>query len=98
MCPAESTAAVRPLSPACRCAPPVRPCPARRGGGEDGVGGAGGGSVRAVRPASVSLAASCTVDGVRIEVEEGVLGGFTGESPCSYTGRFVGVWRAVYEE
>lgn len=62
-------------------------------------GGAGGGSVRAgARPAPVTLAASCTVDGVRIEVEEGVLGGFTGESPCSYSGRFVSVWRGTYEE
>jgi len=66
--------------------------------GVAGCGGAGGGSVRSVRPPAVTLAASCTVDRVRIEVEEGVLGGFTGESPCSYTGRFVGVWRAVYEE
>ena len=62
-------------------------------------GGAGGGSVHAAaRPAAVALAGSCTVDGVRIEVEEGVLGGFTGESPCSYSGRFVSVWRATYEE
>ena len=61
-------------------------------------GGAGGGSARAIRPAAVPLAGSCTVDGVHIEVEEGVLGGFGGESPCSYSGRFVSVWRATYEE
>ena len=62
-------------------------------------GGARRGSVHAAaRPAAVALAGSCTVDGVRIEVEEGVLGGFTGESPCSYSGRFVSVWRATYEE
>ena len=62
-------------------------------------GSAGGGSARAARqPAAVTLAGSCQVDGVRIEVEESVLGGFTGESPCSYSGRFVAVWRATYEE
>lgn len=62
-------------------------------------GGTGGGSVHgAPRPAAVTLAGSCMVDGVHIEVEDGVLGGFTGESPCSYSGRFVSVWRAIYEE
>lgn len=60
--------------------------------------GAGGGSVRAKQPAEVTLADSCTVDGMRIEVEEGVLGGFSGESPCIYSGRFVTLWRATYEE
>ena len=67
--------------------------------GAVGCGGAGGGSVRAARqPAAVTLAGSCTVDGVLVEVEEGVLGRFTGESPCSYTGRFVALWLATYEE
>src|SRR5262249_6299292 len=42
--------------------------------------GAGGGMARgALQPADVKLADSCTVGGVRIEVEEGVLGGFAGE-------------------
>ncbi len=62
-------------------------------------GGAGGGPVRSPSdPPAVALAGTCTVDGVRIEVEEGVLGGFGGETPCSYSGRFVSVWRAIYEE
>jgi len=57
----------------------------------------GTGSVRA-GPPSVSIADRCTVEGVRIEVEQGVLGGFAGESPCAYSGRFVAVWRRIYEE
>ncbi|HUM09675.1 MAG TPA: hypothetical protein VLT82_01880 [Myxococcaceae bacterium] len=62
-------------------------------------GGAGGGPVRsASRPAAAALAGTCSVDGVRIEVEEGVLGGLGGETPCSYSGRFVSVWRAIYQE
>jgi len=67
-----------------------------------GVGGcgngAGGGSTHVSRPSSVVIDASCSVDGVRVEVERGVEGGFGGESPCSYSGRFISVWRAVYEE
>jgi hypothetical protein len=67
--------------------------------GAVGCGGAGDCSVRAARqPAPVTLAGSCTVDGVLVEVEEGVLGRFTGESPCSYSGRFVALWLATYEE
>jgi len=61
-------------------------------------GGAGGGSAGSSAPASVVLAETCVVSGVRIEVEEGVLGGFGGESPCAYSGRFVASWRGVFEE
>jgi len=46
----------------------------------------------------VVLAATCAVDGVKIEVEQGVLGGVGGETPCSYSGRFVAVWRRTYED
>ena len=66
------------------------------GGGGCG-GGTGAGPTRAA-PAPVVLADRCTVDGVQVEVEDGVVGGFGQESPCSYSGRFVGVWRATYEE
>jgi hypothetical protein len=59
--------------------------------------GVGAGSVH-VQPARVAIADRCTVDGVRVEVEQGVLGGFDGESPCAYSGRFVMVWRRTYEE
>jgi hypothetical protein len=59
--------------------------------------GVGAGSVRP-EPAAVSIADRCTVEGVQIEVEEGVLGGFGGESPCTYSGRYVAVWRRTYEE
>jgi hypothetical protein len=59
--------------------------------------GAGGARARSA-PAPVALAGTCTVDGVPIEVEAGVLGGFGDESPCSYSGRFVSVWRGIYEE
>ena len=79
--------------------------PARVGWALVGLGlggcgdGAGGGSVHVgSRPSPAVIAATCTVDGVRVEVERGVEGGFGGESPCSYSGRFVSVWRAVYEE
>ena len=64
-----------------------------------GCGGGAGGSGRVERrPPAVTLADSFTVEGVQIEVEAGVLGGVSGESPCSYSGRFVAVWRATYEE
>ena len=59
--------------------------------------GVGAGPVRPGPPV-VSIADRCTVEGVRIEVENGVLGGFSGESPCAYSGRFVTVWRRTYEE
>jgi hypothetical protein len=59
--------------------------------------GVGGGSV-IPGPAAVTLAERCTVDGVRIEVEQGVQGGLGGEGPCAYSGRFVSVWRRIYEE
>ena len=67
-----------------------------------GLGGCGdetgGGSAHVgSKPAQVLIDGTCTVDGVRIEVERGVLGGFGGDSPCGYTGRFVSVWRATYE-
>ena len=55
--------------------------------------GAGGATL-----SKVALAGTCTVNGVRIEVEEGVLGGIGGETPCGYSGRFVAAWRATYEE
>src|SRR5262249_31801661 len=65
---------------------------ARIGWGFLGIGvagcgeGVGAGPVRP-GPPPVSIADRCTVEGVRIEVEEGVLGGFSGESPCAYSGR-----------
>jgi len=61
--------------------------------------GAGGGPVRSASgPAPVALGETCTVDGVHIEVEEGVQGGFGDETPCAYSGRFISVWRGIYEE
>jgi|GEM_PF-286719 len=79
--------------------------PARVGWAVVGLGlggcgdGAGAGPVHErSRPSPVVIAASCTVDGVSVEVERGVEGAFGGETPCSYSGRFVSVWRAVYEE
>jgi len=63
------------------------------------AGCAGGAPLRAGgAPEAVVLAGSCTVDGTRIEVEEGVLGGPGGETPCSDSGRFVSTWRSTYEE
>jgi hypothetical protein len=75
----------------------------RTGGVLLGLAACGGGTgADALRPgagpAPAVLAGACTIDGVRIEVEEGVLGGFGGETPCSYSGRFVAVWRGTYEE
>ena len=62
-------------------------------------GGAGGGPVpSATGPAPVALAETCTVDGMHLEVETGVLGGFGDETPCSYSGRFASMWRGIYEE
>jgi hypothetical protein len=75
---------------------------ARIGWGLVGLGvagcgeGVGGGTV-SPGPAAVTLADRCTVDGVRVEVEQGVEGGFA-EGACAYSGRFVSVWRGIYEE
>ena len=61
--------------------------------------GAGGDAARpGAVPAPVVLAGTCTVDGVHIEVEGGVLGGSGGETPCSYAGRLASVWRVIYQE
>ncbi len=62
-------------------------------------GGTGGDQLRpGSSPAVVVLAETCTADGVRIEVENGVLGGFGGETPCIHSGRFVSVWRQTYQD
>ena len=63
-----------------------------------GCGSDAGGAILSRAPPAVALAGTCSVEGVRIEVEEGVLGGVGGETPCNYSGRFVAVWRVTYEE
>ncbi len=62
------------------------------------LGCGAGGDVAGAVPASVVLAGTCAVDGIRIEVEGGVLGGSGGEAPCSYAGRLVSDWRVIYQE
>jgi len=63
-----------------------------------GCGSGSDGRRSSLEPAAIVVAGTCTVQGVRIEVESGVLGGFGGESPCSYAGRFVATWHGIYEE
>jgi hypothetical protein len=62
--------------------------------------GAGGHATQELgaAPATVQIAESCTLNGLRIEVEVGVIGGFGEETPCTYSARFAQTWRSIYEE
>ncbi len=61
-------------------------------------GGGMGGGLDGEAPASVVIGSACSVSGVRIEVEAGVLGGADGQGPCAASGALVATWRRVYEE